>query len=169
MAVKAKLFVRSAYNYDVDEVSLDNGLLCQDESLAQQNFAPDCDINNIVATFTRTGDLPAAPMSPRFGDFTGICDFHSALNQVLAAQEAFMELPASLRARFGNDPQNLILFLDDPSNREEAEALGLVDRREDLSTPPRAASTAKRSGGVGKSTPASKSSVEPPEGSEEGE
>ena len=38
-----------------------------------------------------------------------------------------MALSAEIRSRFGNDPQNLILFLEDPSNRPEAEKLGLVN------------------------------------------
>lgn len=127
-------FVRSPYNYDVKAASDESGLDCQDESLAQQNFKAECDINTIVQTFTRTGDLPIAPLPPQFGDFSGICDFHSALNSVFAAQEAFMGLPAHIRSRFENDPQNLIAFLDDPANREEAVSLGLV-QAQDLSTP----------------------------------
>lgn len=159
-------FIRSPYNYDREAVSDENGLRCEDDSLAQQNFASECDINNIVQTFTRTGMMPPVSLSPRFGDFSGVSDFHSALNRVLSIQEEFLTLPADIRSRFENNPQNLILFLNDPANRDEAVELGLVDK--DLSTPARAASTAKRRAGVGKSPGDAKASPEPPAEQEEG-
>lgn len=163
-------FVRSAYNYDVASVSDETGLRCEDESLAQQNFRDECDINVMIQTFTRNGEVPQPSLPPRFGDFTGVRDFHSALNSVLAAQEAFLGLSPELRSRFGNDPQNLIMFLEDPANKAEAVELGLVVDK-DLSTPAtRSSPTAKRSdAGVGKSKKDDKSSVEPSVGSEEGE
>jgi phage internal scaffolding protein len=71
--------------------------------------------------------LPESPLSPRYGDFTGIGDYHTALNQVIAAEDEFMSLPATLRARFENDPAQLIEFLDNPQNKDEAVQLGLVN------------------------------------------
>lgn len=121
-------FVRSAYNYDREAVSVETGLLCQDDTLAQQNFRDECDINTIVSTFTRTGDLPEAPLPPQFGDFSDVSDFHSALNQVLAAQEAFLALSPDVRSRFGNDPQQLMNFIADEKNFDEAVTLGLISK-----------------------------------------
>lgn len=119
-------FLRTPYNYDTMAVSEETGLKCEDETLAQQQFRDECDINNIMERFGLTGELPANPLSPQFGDFSGVLDYHSAMNAVLAAQDSFNELPATLRARFENDPNNLIRFLDDPNNRNEALALGLI-------------------------------------------
>jgi phage internal scaffolding protein len=119
-------FLRTPYNYDVDKVSDETGLACADPSLAQQNFKDECDINHIVKQFGLTGELPGKPLSPQYGDFTGVLDYHSAVNAVLAAQDEFMELPAQMRARFDNDPANLIDFLSNEENREEAIKLGLV-------------------------------------------
>jgi hypothetical protein len=39
-----------------------------------------------------------------------------------------MRLDPKLRMRFANDPQNLVDFLDDPENHDEAEKLGLIVR-----------------------------------------
>jgi phage internal scaffolding protein len=50
------------------------------------------------------------------------------MNRVFAAQDEFDRLPAQIRARFDNDPANLIEFLENSDNRPEAEALGLVDK-----------------------------------------
>lgn len=122
-----KIFLRTAYNYDTDAASNESGLACEEPSLAQQHFKEECDINTILQKFNITGLLPETPLSPRYGDFTGIVDYHSALNAVIAAEDGFMTLPADLRARFLNDPENLINFLNDSSNKEEAIKLGLID------------------------------------------
>jgi phage internal scaffolding protein len=119
-------FLRTPYNYDVDKVSDETGLACSDPSLAQQNFKDESDINFIVRQFGLTGELPGQTLSPQYGDFTGVLDYHSAVNAVLAAQDEFDHLPAQMRARFDNDPANLIDFLGNEENREEAIKLGLV-------------------------------------------
>ena len=125
--MKKAPFLRTPYNYDTDAASNESGLHCEDASLAQQHFKDECDINNILRQFNITGLLPEAPLSPRYGDFTGIGDYHTALNQVIAAEDEFMSLPAAIRARFQNDPALLIDFLDNEENRQEAEKLGLVN------------------------------------------
>lgn len=119
-------FLRTPYNYDVDKVSDETGLTCPEPTLAQQNFKDECDINHIVKQFGLTGELPGQPLNPQYGDFTGVLDYHSAVNAVLAAQDEFMELPAQMRSRFNNDPALLIDFLGNEENREEAIKLGLV-------------------------------------------
>jgi len=125
----AKLpFLRTPYNYDTNVASDESGVACEEPSLAQQHFKDECDINNILRQFNVTGLLPETPLSPRYGDFTGIVDYHSALNAVIAAEDEFMALPADLRARFENDPENLINFLNDEKNKEEAIKLGLVNQ-----------------------------------------
>ncbi len=123
---KNTLFLRTPYNYDTDAASNESGLACEEPSLAQQHFKEECDINTILERFNITGMLPQSILSPRYGDFTGIGDYHTALNRVIAAQDEFEALPAPLRARFDNDPAKLIEFLNDESNRPEAEELGLV-------------------------------------------
>lgn len=128
MIKKHELFLRSAYNYDTDAASNESGLACEEPSLAQQHFKEECDINTILQKFSITGILPEAPLSPRYGDFSGIGDYHTALNRVIAAQDEFEALPAQIRARFQNDPAQLIEFLADENNRPEAEELGLVEK-----------------------------------------
>lgn len=125
---KNSLFLRTPYNYDTDAASNESGLACEEPSLAQQHFKEECDINTILERFNITGMLPQVPLSPRYGDFTGIGDYHTALNRVIAAQDEFEALPAQIRARFDNDPANLIEFLNDEANRPEAEELGLVEK-----------------------------------------
>jgi len=123
------LFLRTPYNYDKDAASNESGLHCEDASLAQQHFKDETDINNILRQFNITGLLPESPLSPRYGDFTGISDYQSALNAVIAAESEFEGLPAQIRARFNNDPEELINFLANNENLDEAISLGLVDKK----------------------------------------
>lgn len=120
------MFIRAPYNYDVDQASFVSGLDTGPESVVQQSLAADADINVIVRRFGLTGTMPQVLNMPTSGDFTGVTDFHEAANVVRRAQEEFLEVPADIRARFGNDPGQLIAFLGDDANRAEAIKLGLV-------------------------------------------
>lgn len=120
-------FFRTPYNYDRDAASDDSGLLCEDPSLAQQSMKDECDINNILARWVQTGELAGNPRTPSYGDFTGIGDYHTALNTVIAAQESFMALDAKLRARFHNDPGEFLDFVSNPDNLDEMRELGLAE------------------------------------------
>lgn len=139
-----KVFVRSAYNYDVDAASDEAGLACSDVSRAQQHFRDECDINTIVRRFGLSGELPTNVRMPQYGDFTGITDFHSAMNAVAMANESFDAMPAEVRARFQNDPGKFVEFCMDPGNLEEAKKLGLVEATK--------AAAALAAGAVGSST-----------------
>jgi len=125
---KGKLpFVRNPYNYDMDEVSNETGLKCEDKSLAQQHMRDECDINVIVERFGVTGQLPVKAIEPSYGDFSGVTDYHTALNKIKAAEAEFMALPAKLRAKFDHNPNALLNFLENEANRDEAIQLGLID------------------------------------------
>lgn len=135
-ATMKKEFVRNPYNYDSDAVSDETGLKCEDESLTEQEHLAETDINYIADKFLKTGHAPQVVNMPTYGDFSGIADFQSAMNIITRAKQEFMDLPAKIRTRFSNDPAELIKFLDDPQNRDEAEKLGLVEKRDTIDTPP---------------------------------
>lgn len=121
-------FVRSAYNYDAMAVSDETALKDFDAGFTQQSFREECDINEIVRRFGLIGELPDGISMPQSGDFTGVTDFHTAMEVVVKAQEAFMRLPADVRYRFANDPQRVLEFLADAGNRDEAVKLGIVSK-----------------------------------------
>lgn len=154
-------FLRTPYNYDRDAASDFHGLKCEDKSLAREEFAEESNINYIAERYGLTGELPQVLQLPMYGDFTGIFDFQTAQNAVVQAKEQFMTLPAKLRARFDNSPQQLLEFLADPENRKEAEFLGLINPQQEKrdgqdlgGLPPRTAQERPRSGGTADDTQA---------------
>ena len=120
------VFCRSAYNYDMDAASTEAGLLCDDDSLTQQQFKDEADINTIVDRFMKSGVLPNAVNMPQYVDYEGVFDFQSAMNVVRQADENFMRLDAPVRARFNNSPQEFLEFFANPENTQEAIRLGLA-------------------------------------------
>lgn len=101
----------------------------KEESRTKQSFSQAADINFIMKQFEKTGtieDRDGGGMT--FGDFTGVEDFHTALNKVHAAERAFAELPAEIRARMQHDPGVFMEFVGDPDNLDEGIQLGLWDK-----------------------------------------
>lgn len=114
-------------NYDTNAASDETALHCMDESRAQQHMKDEVDINTIVKNFGLTGQLPTDVRVPLGDEFQDITDFHTAVTKITQAREGFMKLPADIRTRFNNDPGNLINFLEDPNNRDEAVRMGIVN------------------------------------------
>lgn len=107
-------------------------------SLTKQEYAEESDINFIINQYETTGIAPAGPgREPIFGDFTDptLTDYQQALNTVQGARELFERVPAKVRERFHNDPAELIAFVQDDRNIDEAFQLGLL--RPDYVSPSR--------------------------------
>lgn len=108
-------------------------------SMTQQQYADECDLNNIVDKNMRFKD-PAfltklqmfgsgEKVEPIYGDFSSVPDFQNALNTINTATEQFMSLPSKIRARFDNDPVKLLAFVNDDRNYEEGLSLGIYKPR----------------------------------------
>jgi len=121
-----RVFVRTPYNYDMDAASNESGLACRDPSRTKQEFKEEADINTLIKRFGLGYQMPQGLKPPMYGDFTDAFDFQSAMDAVVAAEGSFMAMSADTRARFGNDPHRFVQFINDESNRSEAEKLGFV-------------------------------------------
>lgn len=122
-------FMRTAYNYDMNEAGDESALQCKDKTLTQQHFKEEADINTIVQRFHLTGELPTDVRMPMNGDFSGVFDFQSAMNAIRAAEESFAAMPAQVRSRFQNNPAAFVAFCSDPENTAEAIKMGLATAR----------------------------------------
>ena len=113
------------------------GMRFEKPSLTQQHFKEECDVNRIMQRYQETGSWgEQTNVRPQFGDFSAEFDFRQAQETVIAAAEAFAALPSKVRKRFRNDPAELLEFLADESNREEAIYLGLIEKPEPKETAP---------------------------------
>lgn len=120
-----KVIARTQFDDDYDPTVY--GIKKFSKSLTQQNFKEECDINNIVKKYEQRGFYENVnPIQPTYGDFSHVNDYLDALNRVSTAEEEFMALPADVRSRFANDPGQLIEFLNDEKNRDEAIKLHLI-------------------------------------------
>lgn len=111
-------------------------IVFNDPSLAKQAMRDECDINNIVKRFEKTGVIEHVnSVQGQYGDFVAVQTYQESLNQVLAAQEAFMSLPSSIRARFENDPEKFFEFATNEANTDELIQMGLVEPPEAVQEP----------------------------------
>lgn len=107
-----------------------------DPTRTKQSFKDECDINLMIARWRRSGEIShLGGARGHYGDFSDATDYQDAVNAVQDAQASFMELSSEIRSRMNNDPAQLMLFLSDPNNIDEAEELGLVEKRPQPPTP----------------------------------
>lgn len=124
------------------------GIIFKDPSATLQSFKDDADINCIIARYENTGVLvdPTVPVSrtPEFGDFSGMPDYQTAQNVIIAAKNAFDSLSSKIRERFNNDPAAYFDFVQNLKEGSdefaEAVSLGIVNKPVDHphEVPPRA-------------------------------
>jgi len=130
---------------------------------AQQQFKDDADINSIMKRFQKTGAIDhVAKHQPQYGVSTPQ-SLHEAMNIVTKAESMFADLPSSLRRRFNGSAAEMLEFVQNPENEEEAKKLGLAlsDKAAAKAAEIREAAAASESAAAG--SPASDSaSVDPP-------
>jgi len=96
-------------------------------SLAKQSFGKECDINNIMRKFEKTGLVNHLNNhNGGYGNYIGYEDYHSSLNKILAADNAFKALPPAIRNKFSNDPAQFLEYAQNADNLPEMRELGLA-------------------------------------------
>lgn len=113
---------------DIARVQVD---FSKSPSRTKSEFKEEADVNNIVAQCIKKAiALPSGERQPMFEDFSSIGTYQDAVNSVAQANEEFSHLPAEIRAKFDHNVQSLLDFMGDPENKEEAIALGLLEKDE---------------------------------------
>ena len=88
---------------------------CGKKSKTRQSFAKDCDINNIMAKYQKTGAISHFTEHQARYDFADSISFHDALNLVKEGDSMFAALPSVLRERF-EEPGAFLDFVQDEAN-----------------------------------------------------
>jgi len=97
-----------------------------EEGRAKQSMADECDINNIMAKYQKSGALTHVNQHGAEYGYADSVQFHDAMNIVADGNTMFADLPSSLRNRFV-EPGAFLDFVQDEANAEEMIELGLRD------------------------------------------
>ncbi len=96
-------------------------------SRTKQSFKDETDINLIMARHKASGVIDHLNTHQGdYGNFIGYQDYHTSLNQILEAEDAFLTIPAKTRSIFDNDPGKFLAFVQNPDNLDEMIELGLA-------------------------------------------
>lgn len=99
----------------------------EDRRLVQRSDMPLTSVRNLIKqgvplpTPEETGAI--------FGEFDSAVQYQDMMNVIVKAQESFDALPSHIRDRFKNDPRELLEFIDDEDNLDEAIELGIIDEQ----------------------------------------
>lgn len=126
-----KHIVRSAYSRKAK-----TGITFTGKTRTKQSFKDECNINNIMARYQKTGVVTHVnEQKPEYG-FAPEIDLQNALNLVQKANEQFAGLPSKIRQRFQNNPREFLAFCENPDNRSEAALLGLLQESDTPASDP---------------------------------
>lgn len=126
MEIRSRYFKvdRVQLSFDPELTDADGNYVAR--SMTQQQFKNECDIRWLLKRYRETG-TPLPVPTGSFEDVSTVADFQTHMNAVARTKEYFDSLPATTRARFANDPMQLVAFLNDDANRAEAVKLGLLE------------------------------------------
>lgn len=95
----------------------------------RSEFLEECDVNKIMGQYRRHGFVShLAQRPPRYGDFTNVTDYLTAVTAVKEAEKAFQSLPARVRDYCGNDPATFLQAMANPEALEQMKKLGLKEQ-----------------------------------------
>lgn len=92
------------HELDLKEHSRKHRIAVPSESIVQQHLGEEVDINTIVRRYGLTTELPFGYAAGVYADFTGVENYHDALELIDYTRQQFHTLPPEVRERFRNDP-----------------------------------------------------------------
>lgn len=106
------------------------------ESLTQQHFQEETEINNILRSHDRNGVIEHINRGNAiYADFSGITDFSDALEQIREAQQEFQNIPWEIREKFKNDAGEFFKFASNPDNIQDLRDMGLANPEQSEAMP----------------------------------
>lgn len=106
---------------------LETGIDCSNiPSLTVQSDRKQANINSIIKKIEKGHMIDKLSAgTPFYGDVSKFSGLQESIMQVQEAEEMFMDMSADIRKRFHNDPVQLVRFLEDKNNLNEAIELGI--------------------------------------------
>lgn len=98
----------------------------------EQHHKDACDINQILARYTKTGLIEHVKDHGRYYDAPDPVDFQEACNTVIAAHQLFDTLPAAVRKECDNDPAKFLEMIADKENVDWMAKHGLLKKGDEL-------------------------------------
>jgi hypothetical protein len=99
------------------------------ETLTQQHFQEETEINNILRSHDRNGIISHIHKGQAiYGDFSDITDLQDALDKLKKANNEFMNVPSEIREKFQNDAGKFYTFASNPDNLDEMVKMGLANK-----------------------------------------
>lgn len=96
----------------------------------KQSFKDKVDINKIIKRHHKTGMIEHInKKEPFYGDVSDIAGYQESLEVVMKANELFGNMSAEIRKKFKNNPMDMITWLQDPKNAQEAFDLGMTVKK----------------------------------------
>ena len=102
-------------------------------SNVQQCDKDSTDINKIISRYGEQCVCQACaanarqPISEDVAALSSV-DFNTMMQKIASLNNQFNELPADVRKKFGHNPANMLEFMQNPANQEEAAKLGLISK-----------------------------------------
>lgn len=115
-----------------------------DESLTQQHFKDECDLNVIMKRFGRVSDtafldyLNSFPKG-RYGDFGDLPDYRTALDVVRSTEAEFEALPNDFKKQFDFNVERYLDYVSNLKQQEAVQKPQQVDKPVEGSSPKAAA------------------------------
>lgn len=96
-------------------------------SRTKQSFLKECDINNIMAKYQKTGAITHLQNHQGQYGFASSESFTDSMQIVAKAQSLFNDLPSTIRSKFNQDPGAFLEFVQNSENEAELIEMGLAN------------------------------------------
>lgn len=100
-------------------------------SRTDQSYKEDCDANNIIRKYMKTGVLEHTKMvSGQYADVSDVPSLLAGMERIEKAKEDFLQIPSKIRSLFQNDVTKFYQYVSDPNNKDKCIELGLLPKPE---------------------------------------
>lgn len=96
------------------------------KGLTEQAHKDQCDINQILRDYARTGFMKHAKENEGRYDDVSAVDFQKAQITVANVKSMFEGLPSQIRKEFDHDPSRFLNYVQDPSNALQLQQRGII-------------------------------------------